>query len=53
MKSLYTDGFFEYLNDLWNILDFVSNIFYITWIGLRFTAIYIVSVRLRENFPKY
>ena len=45
MKALYVDGLFEYLKDLWNILDYISNVFYITWIVLRFTAFYIVSVR--------
>lgn len=46
MRALYDDGLFEYLNDLWNILDYISNVFYITWIFLRFTAFYVVSVNL-------
>lgn len=44
LRALYMDGFNEYLADLWNILDFISNIFYITWISLRCTAIYVVAV---------
>lgn len=52
MRTLYDDGLFEYLNDLWNILDYISNVFYITWIVLRFTAVYIVSVRYEVHTRK-
>lgn len=34
----------EYISDLWNIVDIISNTFYVTWIGLRFTSWYIVQV---------
>ncbi|XP_075147986.1 transient receptor potential [Haematobia irritans] len=38
LKSLYSDGIFEYIADLWNIVDFISNMFYVTWILCRATA---------------
>ncbi|XP_058443058.1 transient receptor potential protein [Malaya genurostris] len=38
MKSLWNDGIVEYISDLWNIVDFISNSFYIAWICLRFTS---------------
>ncbi|XP_054730943.1 transient receptor potential protein isoform X2 [Anastrepha obliqua] len=42
LKTLYSDGLFEYIMDLWNIVDFVSNMFYVTWILCRATAWIIV-----------
>ncbi|TMW53463.1 hypothetical protein DOY81_001461 [Sarcophaga bullata] len=42
LKSLYSDGLFEYIMDLWNIVDFISNMFYMTWILCRATAWIIV-----------
>ncbi|XP_073815658.1 transient receptor potential isoform X2 [Musca autumnalis] len=38
LKSLYSDGLLEYIQDLWNIVDFISNMFYVTWILCRATA---------------
>ncbi|KAL9695258.1 hypothetical protein quinque_014543 [Culex quinquefasciatus] len=38
IKSLWNDGLLEYVSDLWNIVDFISNSFYIGWISLRFTS---------------
>ena len=45
VRALWTNGLKEYMADLWNIVDFITNCFYLVWIGLRFTAIYIVMVR--------
>ncbi|XP_030564163.1 transient receptor potential protein [Drosophila novamexicana] len=42
LKSLYSDGLFEYIMDLWNIVDYISNMFYVTWILCRATAWIIV-----------
>lgn len=44
MRSLWSGGLLEYINDLWNIVDFITNSFYISWISLRFTSWYIVQV---------
>ncbi|EEB10642.1 transient receptor potential protein, putative [Pediculus humanus corporis] len=46
VRALWTNGLKEYMADLWNIVDFITNCFYLVWIGLRFTAIYIV---MRES----
>ncbi|KAH8406755.1 hypothetical protein KR222_009210, partial [Zaprionus bogoriensis] len=42
LKTLYSDGLFEYIMDLWNIVDYISNMFYVTWILCRATAWVIV-----------
>ncbi|RZF43157.1 hypothetical protein LSTR_LSTR013775, partial [Laodelphax striatellus] len=42
MRALWTNGILEYLGDLWNIVDFITNTFYTLWITLRFTSIFIV-----------
>ncbi|XP_017131327.1 transient receptor potential protein [Drosophila elegans] len=42
LKCLYSDGLFEYIMDLWNIVDYISNMFYVTWILCRATAWVIV-----------
>lgn len=44
MKSLYAGGLMDYVSDLWNIVDCISNTFYVTWIGLRLTSWYLVQV---------
>ncbi|XP_011699611.1 PREDICTED: transient receptor potential protein, partial [Wasmannia auropunctata] len=43
IKSLWADGLFEYISDLWNIVDFVQNTFYVIWISMRITAWWIVQ----------
>ena len=43
MKALYSDGLIEYISDLWNIVDFISNSFYVAWMTLRFTSWYVVN----------
>ncbi|KAK9680093.1 Ankyrin repeats (3 copies) [Popillia japonica] len=42
MKSLWDGGIMEYISDLWNIVDFITNMFYVMWLALRFSSIYIV-----------
>ncbi|KAG8312007.1 hypothetical protein J6590_031470 [Homalodisca vitripennis] len=42
-RSLWSDGLLEYVSDLWNIVDFIQNFFYVMWIVLRFTAWFIVQ----------
>ncbi|XP_026490381.2 transient receptor potential protein [Vanessa tameamea] len=43
IRSLWENGLLEYLSDLWNIVDFITNVFYIAWISLRFSSWYIVQ----------
>lgn len=42
IRSLYDEGLLDYISDLWNIVDFISNSFYVAWISLRFTSWYTV-----------
>jgi transient receptor potential cation channel subfamily C len=39
----------EYISDLWNILDFISNAFFVGWIALRFTAWYTVQQEFKAG----
>ncbi|XP_014488485.1 PREDICTED: transient receptor potential protein-like isoform X2 [Dinoponera quadriceps] len=43
IKSLWADGLMEYISDLWNIVDFIQNTFYVVWLSLRVTAWWIVQ----------
>ncbi|XP_012062424.1 PREDICTED: transient receptor potential protein-like [Atta cephalotes] len=43
IKALWTDGLIEYMSDLWNIVDFIQNTFYVIWISMRITAWWIVQ----------
>lgn len=44
MRSLWSDGLLEYVSDLWNIVDFIQNMFYVIWVTLRLTAWIVVQV---------
>ncbi|XP_071452675.1 transient receptor potential protein-like isoform X2 [Hetaerina americana] len=35
VTTLWQDGLLEYISDLWNIVDWITNIFYTIWIMLR------------------
>ncbi|KAL1509540.1 hypothetical protein ABEB36_004255 [Hypothenemus hampei] len=41
MRSLWYDGLLEYISDLWNIVDFITNVFYVLWLALRLTSCYV------------
>ncbi|KAF3423606.1 hypothetical protein E2986_03956 [Frieseomelitta varia] len=43
IRSLWSDGLLEYISDLWNIVDFIQNMFYVIWIMLRVTAWIVVQ----------
>lgn len=43
IRALWTGGITEYISDLWNIVDFITNVFYIAWISLRISSWYIVQ----------
>ncbi|KAG1697193.1 Transient receptor potential-gamma protein [Nymphon striatum] len=38
IKQLWEDGLMEYISDMWNIIDFVTNSLYVATIGLRIVA---------------
>lgn len=42
IKSLFTEGLIEYINDLWNIVDCAANSAFMLWILLRFYSIFTV-----------
>jgi len=43
IKALWSDGLFEYIKDLWNIVDYTTNMFFMTWIMLRFVSFILVQ----------
>lgn len=45
IRGLWSDGLKEYISDLWNIVDFTTNMFYLMWIAARISAWYIVWVK--------
>ncbi|RXG57619.1 Transient receptor potential-gamma protein [Armadillidium vulgare] len=47
IKALWKEGLTEYMQDLWNIIDFISNVLYVNWTLLRLTAWY---QTLRESW---
>ena len=36
IRTLWKDGILEYIKDLWNLVDFINNFFYVSWIFLRY-----------------
>ncbi|XP_050543563.1 transient receptor potential protein isoform X2 [Daktulosphaira vitifoliae] len=51
--SLYSEGLTEYISDLWNIVDFITNVFYVLWISLRFSSWFIVQREFRQGFDPW
>ncbi|VEN35005.1 unnamed protein product, partial [Callosobruchus maculatus] len=49
LRSLWCDGLEEYISDLWNIVDFITNMFYVLWLALRMTSFYICWRDEREG----
>jgi len=40
IKQLWDVGLREYVNDMWNVIDFVTNSLYVATIALRLVAYY-------------
>ncbi|XP_013171664.1 PREDICTED: transient receptor potential protein [Papilio xuthus] len=53
IRSLWEGGLMEYVSDLWNIVDFITNMFYIAWISLRFSSWYIVQRDYRAGLDPW
>ena len=49
IKQLWDVGLKEYVSDMWNVVDFITNSLYVATIGLRLRAYYDVSLGL--NLP--
>eukprot|EP00095_Tigriopus_kingsejongensis_P000849 maker-scaffold1971_size23625-snap-gene-0.2 protein:Tk00849 transcript:maker-scaffold1971_size23625-snap-gene-0.2-mRNA-1 annotation:"transient receptor potential-gamma protein isoform x7" len=47
IKQLWDVGLREYINDMWNVIDFVTNSLYVATIALRIVAYYKVQEELR------
>ena len=43
IKQLWDVGLKEYISDMWNVVDFITNSLYVATIGLRMRAYYDVS----------
>lgn len=43
VKQLWDVGLEEYANDMWNVIDFVTNSLYVATVALRVVAYYQVS----------
>ncbi|KAJ8922824.1 hypothetical protein NQ315_007859, partial [Exocentrus adspersus] len=41
IRSLWCNGLKEYVSDLWNIVDFITNFFYVMWLALRVSSYYV------------
>ena len=37
IRSLWNDGLVEYMKDLWNLVDFATNFFFLNWIFMRYS----------------
>lgn len=46
VKQLWDVGLEEYVNDMWNVIDFVTNSLYVATVALRVVAYYRVQ---KEN----
>ncbi|KAF2354684.1 Ion transport domain [Trinorchestia longiramus] len=53
MKELWESGFTEFIKDLWNIIDFITNFFFVNWILLRMTAWYLTQRELAQGLSPY
>ncbi|GAB6020472.1 hypothetical protein CHUAL_003162 [Chamberlinius hualienensis] len=49
IKQLWEDGLIEYIGDMWNIIDFVTNSLYVATIALRAVAYYQVQKEIALN----
>ena len=53
IKVVYKQGLAEYMTDLWNIADWFTNLCFISWIILRFTSCYMVSLEIAAGQDPY
>ena len=53
IKVVYKQGLSEYITDLWNVADWFTNLCFISWIILRFTSCYLVSLEIEAGLDPY
>lgn len=44
MKQLWDIGLHEYVNDMWNVIDFVTNSLYVATVALRVVSYFQVRI---------
>lgn len=49
MKQLWDVGLEEYVNDMWNVIDFVTNSLYVATAALRVVAYYRVKWEIEKS----
>lgn len=47
IKQLWDVGLEEYVRDMWNVLDFITNSLYVATIALRIVSLYQVSCYIK------
>lgn len=51
VKQLWDVGLSEYVNDMWNVIDFVTNSLYVATVALRIVAYYRVQKENENQKP--
>jgi len=51
IKQLWDVGLREYVNDMWNVVDFVTNALYVATVALRLVAYYRVQAEVAAELP--
>ncbi|XP_029054637.1 transient receptor potential-gamma protein isoform X2 [Osmia bicornis bicornis] len=51
VKQLWDVGLEEYVNDMWNVIDFVTNSLYVATVALRVVAYYRVQKEIESQKP--
>ncbi|XP_076676587.1 transient receptor potential cation channel gamma isoform X2 [Andrena cerasifolii] len=51
VKQLWDVGLREYVNDMWNVIDFVTNSLYVATVALRVVAYYRVQKEMENQAP--
>lgn len=51
VKQLWDVGLEEYVNDMWNVIDFVTNSLYVATVALRVVAYYRVQKENENQAP--
>ncbi|KAG8184492.1 hypothetical protein JTE90_002339 [Oedothorax gibbosus] len=49
IKQLWDSGPLQYINDMWNIIDFITNSLYVATVALRIIAYFEVQKEIAEN----
>ncbi len=52
LKTMYREGLFVYLSDMWNLADLMSYGAFLNWIGLRSLSFLMVQKELYDGVPE-